>query len=127
MAGPVFEESIRVLHTYSNRAVIKRTRDSVRHRFLRQILHAAFPHSSHGLQSLSHSVRQHFLAQIPHVCQALFTEIDVLHVRDVLLWWLGHPRGDDDWIGLEDDAVVDDLVNGKRDDVVILYDRSLVC
>lgn len=65
-------------------------------------------------QSLSYPLGQLPLSKVPHVHQALFREVDVLHRRHVLGGWLADTRGDDDGVRLEDDAVVDELVDGER-------------
>ena len=65
------------------------------------------------LQPLSYPLGQLPLSKVPHVHQTLFGEVDVLHRGHVLGRGLADARGDDDGVGLEDDAVVDELVNGE--------------
>lgn len=71
-----------------------------------------FPESQS--QPLSYPLGQLPLSKVPHVHQALFGEVDVLHRGHVLRRWLADTRGDDDGVGLEDDAVVDELIDGER-------------
>ena len=65
------------------------------------------------LQPLSYPLRQLPLSKVPHVHQTLFGEVDVLHRGHVLGRGLADARGDNDGVGLEDDAVVNELVNGE--------------
>jgi hypothetical protein len=59
------------------------------------------------------------------VVDTLFTEVDAAH-GDILRRSLADSLDDDGGVGLEDDAVVDDLVYGEGDKVVVLDDRSFV-
>lgn len=54
------------------------------------------------------------LEQLPRVHDALLAQIDALDAGDILGRRAGDAAGDDDRIDLEDDAVVDNLVNGQR-------------
>jgi hypothetical protein len=56
---------------------------------------------------------------------ALFAEVDASY-GDVLCRGLADALDDDGGVGFEDDAVVDDLVDGECDEVVVLNDCSLV-
>lgn len=64
-------------------------------------------------QSLSYPLGQLPLAKVPHVHQTLFREVNVLHRRHVLRRRFADTRGDNDGVGLEDDAVVYELVDGE--------------
>jgi hypothetical protein len=48
-----------------------------------------------------------------------------LHVGRVLRRWAGDSAGDDYRVGLEDDAVVDDLVDGEGGQVVVPVARTV--
>lgn len=58
--------------------------------------------------------------------QTLFAQVDALHVGGVLRGRLGNSAGDDYGVGLEDDAVVDDLVDREGGEVVVLDECALV-
>lgn len=66
------------------------------------------------------------LAELVNLQEALFAEIDALHVGDVLCRRSADAASDDDGVGLEDDAVVDDLVNGQRSQIVVFNQRAFV-
>ena len=66
------------------------------------------------------------LAELPGIEQALFGEVDALHIRCIGGRGTADSRSDHDWVSFEDDAVIDDFVNGKRDQVVVLDDSALV-
>lgn len=71
-------------------------------------------------------VRQLGPAQLRQVVDALLAEgVDAAQV-DVLGRRFAHPLDDDGGVSLEDDAVVDNLVDGERDEVVVLDDGALV-
>lgn len=74
----------------------------------------AMPFPERHLQPLSYPLGQLPLSKVPHVHQALFREVDVLHRGHILCRGLADTRGDDDWISLEDDAIVDELIDGER-------------
>lgn len=71
------------------------------------------PNPLHGLR----------FRQLPRVHDPLLAQIDALDARDILGRGAGDTGGDDDGIGLENDAVVDYLVDGERDEVVV-FDQS---
>lgn len=77
------------------------------------------------LQTLSQPVRQFRLAQLGEVVDTLFAEVDAAEVH-VLRRRLADSLHDDGRVGLEDDAVVNDLVNGEGDKVVVLDDCALI-
>lgn len=55
------------------------------------------------------------LSELPGIHQSLFRQVDVLHVRRIGGRCTADARGDEDGVGLEDDTVVDELVNGEGD------------
>lgn len=57
---------------------------------------------------------------------ALFTERIDAAQSDISRWGLAHALDDDGGVGLEDDAVVYDLIHGERHEVVALDDGALV-
>lgn len=65
-------------------------------------------------QTLPYPVGQLGLAELRQVVDALFAEVDAAEV-DVLGGGSADPLHDDGGIGFEDDAVVDDLVDGEGD------------
>ncbi len=75
---------------------------------------------------LPHPLRQLSLPEIPHVHNPLLAEIQFLHIRRILLRGFGDATGDDDGVGFQDDAVVDDLVDAEGDQVVVLYQSAFV-
>jgi hypothetical protein len=66
------------------------------------------------------------LSKLPQILDALLAEIDVLHVGRVLGGRLRDAAGDHDWVGLEDDAVVDDLVDCQGHEVVVLQEGAAI-
>lgn len=79
-----------------------------------------------GILHLSQALGQAPLSEFPGIEQALFGEVDALHV-----WCIGgggtaDPGCDHNRVGLEDDSVVDNLVNCEGDQVVVLDDGTLV-
>ena len=77
-------------------------------------------------QALPEPLSQLRFAELVQLEQTLFTQVHALHVGRVLCGWLGHSAGDDDGVGLEDDAVVDDFVDCERGEVVVLDQCALV-
>lgn len=65
------------------------------------------------------------LAQLGEVVDALLAEIDATDL-DVLCGGLAHALDDDGGVGFEDDAIVNDLINGEGDEVVVFDDGALV-
>ena len=80
----------------------------------------------HLTLQLPHPLRQLPLPKIPHIHDPLLAQIQLLHVRRILLRWPTDPACDDDGIRLEDDAVVDDFVDGEGDEVVVLDQGAFV-
>jgi hypothetical protein len=78
-------------------------------------------------QPLSYPLRQLPLSKVPHVHQALFGEVDVLHRGHVLGRGLADARGNDDGVGLENDAVVDELIDGEGLFWLVLFVQVMVC
>jgi hypothetical protein len=77
------------------------------------------------LQSLSQPVCQLGPAELCKVVDALLAEVDATQLY-VLRGRTADSLEDDGRVGLEDDAVVDNLVNSERDEVVVLDDCALV-
>lgn len=64
---------------------------------------------------LPQSLCQTPLSELPGIHQSLFRQVDALHVRRIGGRCTADTRGNKDGVGLEDDTVVDDLVNGEGD------------
>ena len=77
-------------------------------------------------QPLSEPLAQFRFAELVKLQETFFAQIDALHVGRILRRWAGDSAGDDYRVGLEDDAVVDDLVDGEGGQVVVLDDGALV-
>ena len=77
------------------------------------------------LQSLSQPVGQFRLAQLCQVVDALFAEVDAAN-GEVLCGCAADALDNDCGISFEDDAVVDDFVNGERGEVVVFDNGALV-
>lgn len=78
-----------------------------------------------SLQALSQPVGQFRLAVLGEVVDALLAEVDAAD-GGVLGGSAADALDDNGGIRLEDDAVVDNLVDGERDEVVVLDDGALV-
>lgn len=75
---------------------------------------------------VSQTLSQTPLAKLPSVHEALFGEVDVLHV-----WRIGggcatDTRGDHDGVGLKDNTVINGFVNSEGDKVIVLDNGTLV-
>ena len=77
------------------------------------------------LQALSQPVGELRLAQLRQVIHALLAEVDATDGQ-VLRGGAADALHDNRGVRLEDDAVVDNLVNGKGDEVVVFDDGALV-
>jgi hypothetical protein len=77
-------------------------------------------------QPLPEPLAQFRFAELVQLQETLFAQIDALHVGRVLRRRARDSAGDDHGVGLEDDAVVDDFVDGERGQVVVLDERALV-
>jgi hypothetical protein len=77
-------------------------------------------------KSLPESLAQFRFAELVQFQETLFAQIDALHVGRVLRGRARDSAGDNHGVGLEDDAVVDDLVDGEGSQVVVLDERALV-
>jgi hypothetical protein len=77
-------------------------------------------------QPLPEPLAQFRLAKLVQLQETFFAQINALHVGRVLRRWAGDSAGDDYRVGLEDDAVVDDLVDGEGGQVVVLDEGALV-
>ena len=78
-----------------------------------------------SLQSLPQPVRQLGLSELRQVVDALLAEVDAAE-RHVLRGGLADSLDDDGRVRLQDDAVVDNLVNRERNEVVVLDNCPLV-
>jgi hypothetical protein len=81
--------------------------------------------SQAGSEALSEPVCKLGLSELGEIIDTLFTEVDAADL-DILSGCFAHALDDDSGIGLEDNAVVDDLVNGEGDKVVVLDNGALV-
>lgn len=79
-------------------------------------------HSLHLPQALGQTA----LAELPRIHQTLLGEVDVLHVGRIGGGGTADPRGDHDGVSFEENSVVDDLVDGEGNKVVVLDDGTLV-
>lgn len=82
--------------------------------------------SSHSSQSLPQPVAQFRLAQLGEVIDALFAEIDILELSDILCRRPADALHDDGRIRFENDAIVDNFVEREADKVVVFENGSLV-
>lgn len=80
---------------------------------------------TNSLQTLSQPVCQFRLAELRQIVDALFAEVDAAD-GEVLCGCAADALDDDCGIGLENDAVVDDFVNGEGDEVVVFDNGALV-
>ena len=78
------------------------------------------------LKPLPHPLRELLFPKFPHVQEPLLAQLDSLPTKRILRRSLADPARDDDGIRLEHDAVVDDLVDRERDEVVVFDDGALV-
>jgi hypothetical protein len=62
---------------------------------------------------LPYPIGQLPLSKFPGVQEALLREFNVLHRGHVLRWGLADARGHDDGVRFQDDAVVDEFVDGE--------------
>ena len=77
-------------------------------------------------QPLSEPLAQFRFAELVKLQETFFAQIDALHVGRVLRGRARDSASDDHGVGLENDAVVDDLVDGERGQVIVLDERALV-
>lgn len=87
---------------------------------------AVFLSKHNRSESLPEPLAKLRLAELVQLEQTFFAQVHALHVGGVLCGWLGDSAGDNHRVGLEDDAVVDDLVDGERGEVVVLDQCALV-
>lgn len=78
------------------------------------------------LQPLPYPLRQLPLSKLPRIQESLLRQLDIPHTRHILSRGPANARRDGDGVGLEDDSVVDELVNGQGDEVVVFDDGALV-
>jgi hypothetical protein len=77
-------------------------------------------------QTLPQPVAQLRLTELCQIVHALLAQVDVLQLRDVLGRGAADALDDDGGVRLKDDTVVDNLIDGQREEVVVLDDRALV-
>ena len=83
-------------------------------------------HIDVSLHALPHPVHQLRLSKLRQVVDALLAEgVNAAEVH-VLRWRLADPLDDDGRVRLKDNAVVDDLVHGERNQIVVLQEGSLI-
>lgn len=70
---------------------------------------------------LSHPLGQFILAKFKQIVNALLTEVHTLDIGDILRRCPADPARHDHRINLQYDTVVDDLVDGEGDEVVVFY------
>ena len=75
---------------------------------------------------LSHPLGQFVFAKLEQVINTLFAEVHALDVRDVLRWCPADPARHDHRIHFQYDPVIDNLVNGEGDEIVIFYQSAFV-
>jgi hypothetical protein len=78
------------------------------------------------LQAIPQPIAQLRLPKLRQIIHALLGQIDALQRDDVLRGRLAHALRDDQRVGLEDDAVVDDLVDREGHEVVVVDYRAFV-
>ncbi len=79
-----------------------------------------------SLHALPHPVHQLCLSKLRQVVDALLAEgVNAAEVH-VLRWRLADPLDNDGRVGLKDNTVVDDLVHGERNQIVVLQQSSLI-
>lgn len=79
-----------------------------------------------ALQALPYPLAELHLAKLPGIQQTLLAEVDAAHALQILRGRSADARRNDYRVSLEDDAVVDNLVNGQRDEVVVFDNGALV-
>ena len=84
---------------------------------------APFENSLH----LSHPLGQFVFTKFQQVVDTLFAEVYTFDIRNILGRCPADPARHDHRINLEYDAVVDDFVNGERDEVIVFYKSAFVC
>lgn len=77
------------------------------------------------LQPLAKPICELRLAELRQVVNTLFAEIDAAQ-GNVLGGRAADPLDDDGRVGLQDDAIVDNFINGQRDEVVVFDNGSLI-
>lgn len=77
-------------------------------------------------QPLPHPLGQFHFPKLPRVHQPLLAEIDIFHTRHILHGRPADATGDNNGVRFEDDAVVDDFVDGEGDEVVVFDDGAFV-
>lgn len=76
---------------------------------------------------LPHALGQFIFAKFEQVVNTLFAEVHTFDICDVLRRGPTDPARHDHRINLQYDAVVDDFVNGERDEIVVFYQSAFVC
>jgi hypothetical protein len=74
----------------------------------------AMPVQNSISKTLSYPLGQLPLSKVPHVHQPLLREVNVLHRSHVLRRWLADTRSNNNGVGLEDDSIVYQLIDGER-------------
>jgi hypothetical protein len=77
-------------------------------------------------QALPQPIPQLRFSELRQVVHTLLTQIDALQLSYVLRRCSAHSCRNNQWIGLEDDPIVDNLVNRKRNQVVVFDNCALV-
>ena len=86
-------------------------------------LNAPHPNPLH----LSHPLGQFIFTKLQQIVDALFAEVYTFDIRNILGRCPADPARHDHRINLKYDAVVDDFVNGERDEVIVFYESPFVC
>lgn len=76
-------------------------------------------------KTLSYPLGQLPLSKVPHVHQPLLGEVNVLHRGHVLRRWLADTRSNNDGVGLEDDSIVYQLIDGERLTTSVMRSRAV--
>ena len=77
-------------------------------------------------KSLPQPIPQLRLPKLRQIIHALLTQINALQLRHILRRRLADSLHNNRRVGLEDNAIVDDLVNSEGDEVVVLDDCAAI-
>lgn len=77
------------------------------------------------LQSLAQPVGKLGLAKLSQVVNALFAEIDAADL-EVLSRSAANALDNNRGVGLENNTIINDFVNGERNKIVVLYNCALI-
>lgn len=75
---------------------------------------------------LPHPLRQLVFPKLQQIHDTLFAKVDPLDIGYILRRRPADPARHDDRVNLKYDSIIDNLINGKGDEVVALYQGTLV-